>query len=110
MYAYKKIAEENSKITKKANDLFTKYLEDPGCELMVRKIEEFEKEDFSKGLTVDMNNEKMLDHLFGITDIEEEIDVIMYKNKDLWHKYHKYLEEYYNIIKQKQNELKDEER
>lgn len=110
MYAYKKIAEEDTKTARKVNSLFTKYLEDPGCELMIEKIDEFQNLEFAKGLTTDINNSEMNDFRFEIADLQEELDAYIYENKDLWSKYHKHMEEYYKLIKQKQKELNEDER
>lgn len=109
MYGYKKVAEEIESVAKKVDSLFAKFLEDPGCNLMVQQIDEFQKLDFSKGLTIDMDNEELNEHEFEVTDIEDEIDVLIYKNKMYWSKYQVYMNNYYKYLQHKKELLQNEE-
>ena len=98
LYAYKKIAPENSRMQRYVNKMFAIQLEEPGCGLMIEKIEEFQNSKFEKGLTIDDNNPKMEKYKDDVLDLEEEIEAFLYNNK-LWKKYNDYIKEYHDIIR-----------
>ena len=95
LYAFKRMSEENNEIAEKVNMLFTKLLEEPGCALMIEKIDEFQQTKFVKGLSLDTDNMKLKYHQEVISDIEEEIEDLIYEDTELEKRYDEFYKEYY---------------
>ena len=108
IYAYKKISEENENVAAKVNKLFTKLLEEPGCELMIEQIDEFLKSSYVKGLTLDMDNEIMKKYRYDLSDIEYEVDDVIDDDKDLSKKHSNYMEQF--LENAGQDQLENENR
>lgn len=103
LYAYKKLAPENTKMAKYADKVFSKELEEPGCNLMIEKIDEFKNTKFEKGLTIDDNNPVMEKYKDDMLDLQEEIEAFLYNNK-LWKDYNYYIKEYYDKMQTQEGE------
>ena len=108
IYAYKKISEENENVAAKVNKLFTKLLEEPGCELMIEQIDEFLKSSYVKGLTLDMDNEIMKKYRHDLSAIEYEVDDVIDDDKDLSKKHSNYMEQF--LENAGQDQLENENR
>lgn len=116
MYALKRLSEEDSEIKKITNELLAKMLEDPGCDLMVQKIEEFQNAEYESGLTCDYNNRNINRYEFDIECIDDEINLAFEQGGDnlsgeeLERKFYEYSDEFYRNIDNDKNNKNYEER
>ncbi len=94
LYGYKKISKISKRVAERLNEYLKKLLEEPGCSLMIEKIDEFQKSEFVKGLTIDTGEEKMKQNRDEASDIEEEIEDIIDEDRELSKKYEEFMEEY----------------
>lgn len=104
LYALKKLSEGNTEIAKLTNELLGKVMEEPGCSLMIEKIEEFQKSEFKPGLVSDVMNETMNAYKLDVDCIDDEIDDLMTWEEGLSNKYYKYSEEFFDVIAVPQKE------
>ena len=98
IYGYMKISEENKVVAEKVNKLFTKLLEEPGCELMIEKIDIFQNSSFVKGLTIVDDIEVFNKHRHDISDIEDEIEDMLDEDSELEKRYQDYMGKYFTLI------------
>ena len=99
LYAYKKLSEENKEIAKKTDKYFSELLKEPGCQRMIKLIEEFQQREFKPELIMynryrNMDDEQIKEFKSSTSDIEDEIEEYMYDN-NLRNNYMKYFQEYY---------------
>ena len=98
LFSYKRFAEDNQEYASEVNEYFSALLEEPGCEIMIDKIEEFQKSDFVPGLTIDRDNKKMEKYKDKVDECDEIIDDIIYSNSEIKRKFRSYMYEYYNKL------------
>ena len=77
LYSYKRFAEDNPEYASEINEYFSALLEEPGCEIMIDRIDEFQKSDFVPGLTIDRDNIELKKY----KDNVKKKDIINYSNR-----------------------------
>lgn len=110
LYSYKRFAEDNQEYASKVNEYFSVLLEEPGCEIMIDKIDEFQKSDFVPGLTIDRDNIELKKYKAKVDDCKEKIDDIKYSNSDIKKKLKSYMYDYYKKLEEQDKQVDDSER
>lgn len=110
LYSYKRLATDYSEYASKINEYFAALLEEPGCELMINKIDEFQKSDFAPGLSLDIYNEKLKEYNSKTYECEGIIKDIIRSNNEIKEKFKRYMYDYYNKLEEQNNQIDDTER
>ena len=89
LYGMKKISEKDTEIATKVNEYFDKLLEEPGCDFMVEIIDDFQKAEFEKGLTIIDKNPDLRKNRKEVANIEDKIEDLI-DRKELSSDYDKF--------------------
>lgn len=106
LYSYKRLAEDNPEYASEINEYFSALLEEPGCETMIDRIDEFQKSDFVPGLTIDRDNIELKKY----KDNVKKKDIINYSNNEIKKKLRNYMYDYYNKLEEQDKQLDATER
>ena len=110
LYLYKRLAVDNPEYASEINEYFSALLEEPGCEIMIDKIDEFQKSDFVPGLTIDRDNKELKKYKDNVDECDEKIDDIIYSNSEIKRKLRSYMYDYYNKLEEQDKQVDTSER